>query len=239
MKKILRLPSFTPTYTLMLETGSENGHLYTLELHMKYVARTLFEYKEDRLPHKLTTKLLQRQIYWVKDLNMISSQFEIAWSDHNCNKWQWAVNRNNLLQALRLKYMENLHTRARQTNRIYKTLDTAAGQKYIVEGNSQEEITWIFKTRSDLIKLNGNRFQVNARNLCSLCNMNEAENIEHFLGRCRALKEFRLVYFKKVFLEENEIVDILNGLTVEWKCLANYVKTCIKYRSFLLAEFNY
>lgn len=67
VKKVLRLPSFTPTYALMLETGIENGYIFTLDLHMRYMAKTLFEYSEDRLPHKFSKIVLQKNIFWVKN----------------------------------------------------------------------------------------------------------------------------------------------------------------------------
>lgn len=239
VKKILKLPNFTPTYALMLETGIENGHLFTLDLHLRYVSRALFDYNEERLPHQLSKKILNRQIFWVNELNTLSSEHGIIWSEDNVNKSQWFTNKNNLLQALRVKYNENFLSKTRQTTRIYKQLEPGVGQHYIIEANKQEVITWIFKARTDLIELNGNRFAPSASTLCSLCNMHETENIQHFLGRCPALREFRILYFNKVLLEENDIVNLLNGFIIEWKTLANYIKSCIQYRKYLIEEFNF
>lgn len=53
VKKIFKLPDFTATYAVILETGILNGHLYTLELHLRYVFRTLFDYPANRLPNQL------------------------------------------------------------------------------------------------------------------------------------------------------------------------------------------
>lgn len=123
--------------------------------------------------------------------------------------------------------------------RIYKKLDPSIGYTYILEDISQEDKMWIFKARSDLIELNGTRFQTNLNTLCSMCNMNEVENLQHFLGRCMALKQFRKNAFDKVLLTEEELINVLNGHTVKWKDLANFIKVCIHYRKQLIFEFNF
>lgn len=238
LKKILRLPTFTPTYILLAETDIENGHLYTLDLHIRYVCKTMFQYEEDRLPQKLTKILLQKQLLWVNELNKLGAEFGINWSESNANIQQWNNNRINLINSLKAKYYENVLLKIANTNRIYKKLDLINGSKYLSDERNQYNITWIFKARSDLIKLNGNRFQANASNICTLCNSREIENIQHFLGRCKTLSEFRVMYFKKAFLNEEEILQILNGINVTWHSLANYIKTCVEYRNFLIIEFN-
>ena len=114
-----------------------------------------------------------------------------------------------------------------------------AGQRYFFEVKKQDNLSWILKARCDLIELNANRFQVNAPNECSLCNLNEQENIYHFIGHCPALKEIRLLYLHKCFLNEEEIINILNGIETSFDSLAMYIKICIDYRKFLITEFNY
>lgn len=144
-----------------------------------------------------------------------------------------------LLMALRNNnYGENLK-RKDQTNRIYRNLDAKAGETYINMEHSAEDIMWIFKARLDLIELNANRFGVNLSRICSICNMNEVENLYHFLGRCVAYKDIRIIYFKKDYLDNTEIINILNGITVDFKNLVAYIKYCIQYRKILIAEFNY
>lgn len=39
LKRILKLPANTPNYALSLETGAEDGHFYTLDLHLRYVKK--------------------------------------------------------------------------------------------------------------------------------------------------------------------------------------------------------
>lgn len=238
LKKILRLPSFTPTYVLSSETGMENGHIYTLDLHMRYINKTLFDYGENRLPYQFSKLLIQKNLLWVIELNKLGLEFEINWTEANINKQQWNNNRKNLLNSLKSKYQEQICNKKTLTTRIYSKLNAIEGNKYISNEIKLENITWIFKARSDLIKLNGNRFETNLSKLCSLCNSREIENIEHFLGRCKTLKEFRIMYFSKAYLTEDEILNILNGVNTNWNFLANYIKTCINYRNFLITEFN-
>lgn len=239
VKKVLRLPSFTPTYALMLETGIENGYIFTLDLHMRYMAKTLFEYSEDRLPHKFSKIVLQKNIFWVKKLNEIGLKFSIEWTQNLNSKHLWNSNSVQLLTALRNNnYGQNLR-RKDQTNRIYRDLDARAGETYINTEHNAVDIMWIFKARTDLIELNANRFGVNLSRICAICNMNEVENLYHFLGRCVAYKDARISYFKKDYLDNTEIINILNGVTVDFKMLVGYIKYCIQYRKILIEEFNY
>lgn len=238
LKKILRLPNFTPSYVLRLETGIDEGHLFTLDLHMRYLMKTLFDYEEDRLPHYFSKLIVQKQILGISELNKLGAGYGISWTESNLNKREWEQNRKNLLSSLKAKYYNNHLTKVAETSRIYKYLDTTAGFRIFSEEFNQENLTWILKARSDLIKLNGNRFQVNASSICTLCNSQETENIAHFLGRCNALNEFRVRYLKKSFLNETEIIDVLNGTSVNWNYLASYVKRSVEYRNFLITEFN-
>ena len=77
IKRILKLPASTPNYALSFETGAEDGHFYTLDLHLRYVKKTLFDFNESRLPHRLSKILLQRNQFWVKELNEIGSEYGI------------------------------------------------------------------------------------------------------------------------------------------------------------------
>ena len=199
----------------------------------------MFQYKNDRLPHQFTRMLLEQKLLWVKDLARIGSEHGISWTDEAPTICKWSENRKNLLNALKLKYEESYLAKAAQTCKIYKKLDLTAGQRYFTETKRHDNITWVFKARSDLIELNANRFQVDRSKLCSLCNVNEEENIEHFIGRCQALKEFRIAYFKKPHLNEEQILEVLNGTRISFDALGNYIEICISYRKSLIAEFNF
>ncbi|XP_075163172.1 uncharacterized protein LOC142235800 [Haematobia irritans] len=69
LKKVLHLPDTTPNYALAIETGLEEGHLYTLNLHLNYIKRTLFKYHQERLPCRMTKIIIQKNLFWAKDIN--------------------------------------------------------------------------------------------------------------------------------------------------------------------------
>ena len=81
-------------------------------------------------------------------------------------------------------------------------------------------------------------FQTHTSKICSLCNQDENEDIEHFVGRCPILREFRLLYFGKNVLSHEDIINILNGTVTNFKALASYIKSCTAYRKCLIYEFN-
>ena len=69
--------------------------------------------------------------------------------------------------------------------------------------------------------------------------MNECKTLNHFIGICPALKEFRISNFERLRLREEEIINILNGRENEYRSkLANYIKNALNYRKFLINEFN-
>ncbi|XP_075170471.1 uncharacterized protein LOC142242833 [Haematobia irritans] len=224
LKKILKLPSFTPTYALMLETGIECGHLYTLQSHLKYVTRILYDYGENRLPNLLARKVMVHGIFWKTSMDTLTRENSLEPFTLQLTKQNWVQNTQRLVQSLHTKQFNNSVAKAINSDRFYNKLEPTLGGSYLVEHLSQDEMMWIFKARGDMIALNSNRFQIHTNPKCSMCNTDEIENIQHFLGRCPALKEFRLMFFHKQSLNENELINILNGCVINWKSLACFLK---------------
>lgn len=127
LKKILKLPTFTPTYILMLETGVENGHVYTLGTHLKYLHRAMFEYNEERLPHKLAKLIHRRQLFWAKKINELMLENNMERLDYNSSH-TWIQNSERLLKNLRSKYIDGYRAKANETRRFYGKLDASVGQ---------------------------------------------------------------------------------------------------------------
>lgn len=151
----------------------------------------------------------------------------------------WNRKRKLLLDAIKRKEIEGWKYSGENTNRFYRNLDWNVGRLYMVGGIDQNKIMWLLRARSDLLNLNGNRFQANASKICSLCNVNEIENVQHFLGTCPILSEFRCYYFGKTTLSNEEIVNVLNLKAIELKNIVNYIVYSLKYRSELVNEYNY
>ena len=231
IKKILRLPDCTPTYGLILETGINNTHFYALQLHMNFVRKTLFEYSEDRLPKKLSVKIIQKGIFWITNLNRLGDRFGINFDSSDTNV-SWQHKTNLLIVNLQKAYRDGMWEKAMASSRIYKDLDHNVGGSYIMNQLERYKITWIFKCRVDLIILNKNT-------ICSLCNLNEFETLQHFIGRCAILKRIRTFYYGKTYLTNENIIDCLNGVNdSSWSKLVGFVTDALKYRLYIINEFN-
>lgn len=236
LKRILNLPTFTPTYALMLEAGIEDGHIYTLLMHMRYIRKTIYEYTDRRLPHTLTAMVLQKNISWANRLNNLGREFGIQWV-FNMTEAQWDQNQMLLVEGLRMKTEQTRLDRWIQTESFYKNLDPASAFHYFDGGNTCRNIMWMFKTRCDLLKLNGSRFSQRNSKLCTLCNRKEFENLLHFMGKCPVLNGFRHKFFGKIAISQEELVRILNG-EVTCQNVVNYVIDALAYRKILITEFN-
>ena len=241
LKRILRIPSFTPNYALFLETGIEASHLYSLDIHLRYITKILFKYGNHRLPHKLALKILDKKLFWADELNNLGREFDIEWTAENLSEIIWKANRLSLLSKMKEKQKSTYQRNARESEtRIYRDLDYTRGANYICETYDQSKITWIFKARCELLYLNGNRFDENQSKICSLCNLGEIENVKHFVGRCPILKEFRIRYFGRQSLLDFELINILNGNNDnDWANLYNYIVKAMHYREHLISEFNF
>lgn len=237
LKKILMLPDSTPTYALMLETTVPEISLYTLELHLNYVFKAIFNLPEHRLPHILSKKIADKNIYFFKEWNILGEQFGIHWSLDN--KESWREKKDLLLISLSNLSQETFKKKALESNeRIYKHLDFSKGITYLNDKYDRTKTMWIFKIRTATLYLNANIFKATEeQKICWMCNSREKEDVAHFIGRCWALKEFRHRYFGKVVLELEEIINVLNGIgDDDWEKLHHFVKEAFAYRQ---EEFNF
>ena len=71
--------------------------------------------------------------------------------------------------------------------------------------------------------------------LCPICNLNEVEDMVHFIGKCPIFKNIREKYLSKACIDEKEIVLILNGHN--WKMLYMYVKEAWACRKLVIEEY--
>ena len=69
---------------------------------------------------------------------------------------------------------------------------------------------------------------------CSLCNLQEREDILHFIGVCPVLKEIRRHYFGKNALLIEEVKTYLNGS--DWQLLFNFYSKAYAYRTMIISE---
>lgn len=223
----------------MLETGIENSHIYTLDLHLRYIIKTLFIYDNQRLPHQLTKKLIQKRLFWFKDIDKLCRDCNTINIEECSTREDWELLRNQLLTNLKIKERAILLHRASSTTRIYNKLNYENKQLYFENIANLNMVSWIFKARCDLIELNATRFQQHRSHICSLCNLQAPETITHFLAICPMLRHIRFRCFGKVSLTEDEVINVLNNVNFCWSNLTHYIIDALAYRKELIAEFNY
>lgn len=121
--------------------------------------------------------------------------------------------------------------------RIYSKLKHANELNYFCDSMSTNIIGIILKSRTNTLNLNGSILTPsNSNRLCSLCNLQNREDAQHFIAICPVLKEIRRIHFGNVELSEEEYIAVLNGQN--FINLYNYVCCAIKYRLFLIEHFN-
>lgn len=238
LKRVLRLPPHTPNYALALETGTEDGHIYSLQLHLQYLTKIRFQYEDDRLPKQLMNKLFGKELFCVPLLNSEdrNSQLHLSFDD---SEEIWNQKCKRIIEEERNESLINKIRRADASTSLYRFLDYSRANEYFQNLKDVKKITWVMKARCNLIKLNGNQFDTDQNNLCTLCNLREKETLVHFLGICPILREFRFQFFGKSNLSDDEVVDALDGRFENgWCKLANYIKISVMYREELIREFN-
>lgn len=239
LKKVLKLPSFTPTYVLLLETDIQSNHIYTLDLHLRYIIKTLFLYSNSRLPNRLTRIILEKQLFWFSHINKLCRDLNTAHISDCSSREDWESLREDIIFKLNNNHKTTLLQRASETSRFYKKLNYDCKQQYFEDIPNTNIISWMFKVRCDLIELNATRFQQHRSKKCSLCNLDENEDLYHFLAKCPILRHIRYKCFKKIFLTEIEVISLLNNVSTTYKELTRYIIDALDYRKELIIEFNY
>jgi len=237
LKRILRLPTNTPTYALALETHLDNAHLHTLSLHLTYIYKTLFVYEEQRLPRFLSQEIIRRNIFWAPEISKLAELNNTLWQNSDINAETWYQQSRALLSNMRLTIFNQYTNRKLESaTRIYKYIEPNTSTKY--SNLSTSKISWIFKARCDLIRLNGSNYNSRGRRDCELCNLMEIEDLQHFIGRCPTLREYRVLYFAKTILNESDVIGLLNGNDNNFESLVLFLKNALKYRQqILLGDF--
>lgn len=237
IKKLFGFPVNTPSYMIYIETGLGSVFLETLKLHFNYIIKVL-QYPANRLPHIFAIEALKEQVFWVEEWYKILAKTSVELDLNMFNVELWKVKLKDVIDHLRrLEWEENVGlARASRFHDLYSELSYHNVPNYFCDSNEVTFIRLIFKVRGGLLNLNAKPWKNNTTGNCSLCNWEAAENTNHFIALCPALKEFRLKYFDKVELNEHELIQILNGSN--YSKLVNYMRDGLNYRQFLINEYN-
>lgn len=122
---------------------------------------------------------------------------------------------------------------------LYKELDYGVRSGSLLTGTAMDiSISrWIMKLRGELLSLNFRPYNSEGSEECSLCNLRSREDTIHFVCVCPVLKEFRVSVFGLGILPREAFVNLLNG--GDWPGLVRYAKMAWRFRSEMVAEFNF
>ncbi|XP_075160593.1 uncharacterized protein LOC142233513 [Haematobia irritans] len=131
LKKTLKLPSFTPNYALMLETDIENSHLYTLNLHLQYIHKTLYQFEDHRLPKIMTKLLIQEEVFWVRDVKNMAQNLNLVWPNTNLRS-EWESFCTNIIKY---KHMDGVQSNLRRKSQKTYNVTTESKIERMKDGN--------------------------------------------------------------------------------------------------------
>lgn len=232
LKKLFGLPRWTPNHILSLETGLQDMYIYTLKCHFKYMTKVFNEMGEDRLPKKIALVSKRKQILWFEEWKRLSEKHSVRLEFGNLAEslkeivakeaawvWEWKIEKAK--QSIR--------------HPPYLWLDYNLGENnYFHDKFSLELIRIVFKCRAGLMPFNSNAFVIVEGGMnCTLCNLDEEEDVYHFLAVCPVLAEFRQSYFGEKRLSRATMIDILNGKNCEMLYL--FCKNSLNYRKFIIS----
>lgn len=238
LKRVLRQPDSLPNYILSLETDVQDNHFYTLKLHLDYVGTTLFKYETRRLPHILSSKIWEKRIFWAKTIETLAYQVNISTSNIDINTQEWIREMDDMSNKLKIQnYRQKRRSANASETRFYRFLNPEVGIEYMANSRNLDQISILMRTRADVLPLNGNYHGNEETKLCTLCNTREVENMQHFIAKCPILCEIRVRFLGSTYLEERELINILNGYMEDgWEKLYNYVRMALRYRKNIIQE---
>lgn len=236
LKRMFNLPDNTPTYMIHIETGLHCLFLYTLKLHFSYIAK-IMTYPTDRYPKLLAMEILEKDIYWAKEWKRLFLYANVDF-DFSRTITEWKDRQKLALNNIAIKYWEENVQRARQSqfHDEYCNLQYYDVPNYFNDQNPIEMISLVFKARGGLLNINARAFKSGTVGLCTMCNLDKSENTYHFISECPILRPYRLSSFSKEILTRDEFYNLVNGK--DYASLYQYLKGAIKYRNFLINEFN-
>lgn len=235
MKRIIGLPSSTPNYIIGLESGFCDLFIFTLKSNLKYLYK-IFEYDDYRYPKIIAVEMQKKRLFLFKGLEEIEikCQEKFCYSNGYVEMHQ---SLDKILEKMKINLHENYILKARNSNHgLYSQLNYNGPEFYFNKTKDKSTIQIILKARAGILNLNYTK--ENERNKqCSLCNMNEIEDVSHFLCRCPILNEFRLRLLNCQNMSTDQLLQFLGGSNLE--TFVTFLREAVNYRKILIREFNF
>jgi len=235
IKRILILPKNTPNYMLFLETGIRPMYLTTLQFHFDYIRKAV-SMPPSRLPNILVKETYAQKTFWAIRWFSLYNSANIT-VPLNLFSARLSEDHENIIQHNFLNHSLQCIAQARssQNHDLYGQLDYDI-VPYCFGQLPLYFISLFFKARGGLLHLNTHPFaSVNTR-ICTICNLNIAEDIFHVVGVCPIYNNMRLFYLGSNQLSLSETKSLLNS--PDPKPLCEFLLLALKYRNLILNEFS-
>ncbi|XP_055918308.1 uncharacterized protein LOC129950390 [Eupeodes corollae] len=238
IKKLFNLPIKTPNYAIYLETGLPKIFTSTLKTQADYILKVL-DFPESRLVWKMLQYEIRNKDWWMEKWRNLG---EVYGENTNIIPGDRITIKDRLYRTIQ-KFEDNqralLVAEAQQSDSrfLYSKLNyNLEADNYFCDSHSYQQISLIFKTRCEVLGLNGAPYNGSFDRFCTLCNLKSKEDCFHFIGVCPIYAVQRQQYLGAKYLTVQETVNLLNG--PNWKNLYLFLKSAYNYRMLLITEFD-
>ncbi|KAF6202405.1 hypothetical protein GE061_004804 [Apolygus lucorum] len=196
-----------------------------------------------RYPGVVAREVVRSEISWFRALTGLARRHGCEFHGDLERLNEWPEQLDELVEVVCRSWSDDMKIRAQATrNPLYplRNLEIRPANLLLDEESPLWIRRWILRLRGALLALNDgiySRSDAPGR-LCSLCNLNENEDVVHFFGTCPVLREFRLRYLGSIVLDREQMVYLLDNRQ-EWLAVGQFAFHAWRYREFLVKEFNW
>jgi len=195
-------------------------------MHFAYIRKVL-TLPSNRLPHILACEVIRTRSFWAKDWVVLCETYQI-----NITGLFWASKASHDIILERILYTERVKliedAKGSCFHDMYNRL-SHDGQSLLALNFPSNVTSMLIKARGGLLNINARAFKDHTDGRCTICNLNATENTLHIIGICPIYAYIRNSYFGVGTLNENEVINILNGQN--YIALYNYLSEVLKYRA--------
>lgn len=253
-KRLLSLPRNTPHCIVRLECGATHIALKVLSLTWKFVIRIL-KMENDRLPKMCFLRMQNSHSHisnpkynWVCQLEKLLCVIDFSWIVKVTDPDVWILNENkatnlyaNYLRAL--DYERAVNCNALQLR--FQYFDVIPFSNFRCPPNICKVLAQLRMSSKYICKLTFSKhtFTIDPREICTICNLNETETLEHIILKCPQYLPFRNHFINSIkttqtnISEKELLCEILNCDSIfKMKKIYFYVINCMRLRAFLRNE---
>lgn len=245
-KRLLNLPKTSPDYLIRLETGSNKLYLLIFKACLNWLSSILLM-GEKRYPkicfNRLKTlKQTDCKYSWSNQVG------EVFGSIDRHDLWEHLTveslhqNKSELISIFERKlFEEDLQKLHISEYSVFYNLTNPRPQSYLLLQTHISLTRFIAQLRLSnrfVIKFSygGCSYQINPRDLCTVCNLNEPENLNHIFFNCPIYEHNRCLLPTSVRSFEN-LISRLNNIDIKSvKQIGRFLVAFLKLRSFIFNE---